>query len=132
MEIRRIKNYVNGEWVEADNNGYLDVENPSTGEVISQVPLSTISETERTLKAAHEAFKSWRNTPVAHRVSYLFKLETEAGMIGINTGIPAPVAYLPFGGMKASLFADIKAQGKEAVNFFTEARIVTERYREES
>jgi len=57
-----------------------------------------------------------------------FKLETECGMIGINVGIPAPVAYLPFGGMKASQFADIKAQGKAIINFFTESKIITERY----
>ena len=57
-----------------------------------------------------------------------FKLEVECGMIGINVGIPAPVAYLPFGGMKLSQFADIKAQGKAIVNFFTEDKIVTERY----
>jgi malonate-semialdehyde dehydrogenase (acetylating)/methylmalonate-semialdehyde dehydrogenase len=61
-----------------------------------------------------------------------FKLETEAGMIGINIGIPAPVAYLPFGGMKASQFADIKTQGKAAINFFTEDKIITERYWEEN
>jgi len=57
-----------------------------------------------------------------------FKLETQCGMIGINVGIPAPVAYLPFGGMKNSQFADIKAQGKAVINFFTEDKIVTERY----
>ena len=57
-----------------------------------------------------------------------FKLETRAGMIGINVGIPAPVAYLPFGGMKGSLQADVKAQGREVINFFTEKTIVTERY----
>ncbi len=57
-----------------------------------------------------------------------FKLEAEAGMIGINIGIPAPVAYLPFGGLKASQFADIKAQGKAIINFFTEDKIITERY----
>ncbi|MGD9552349.1 MAG: aldehyde dehydrogenase family protein, partial [Candidatus Caldatribacteriota bacterium] len=57
-----------------------------------------------------------------------FKLEVEAGMIGINIGIPAPVAYLPFGGMKESQFADIKAQGKAVVNFFTEDKVITERY----
>lgn len=57
-----------------------------------------------------------------------FKLAVECGMIGINVGIPAPVAYLPFGGMKASQFADIKAQGKAIVNFFTEDKVVTERY----
>lgn len=57
-----------------------------------------------------------------------FKIETLAGMIGINVGIPAPVAYLPFGGMKASQFSDIKAQGKAVVNFFTEDKIITERF----
>jgi len=57
-----------------------------------------------------------------------FKLEVECGMIGVNIGIPAPVAYLPFGGMKASQFADIKAQGKAIINFFTEDKTITERY----
>jgi len=60
-----------------------------------------------------------------------FKVEVNAGMIGINVGIPAPVAYLPFGGMKNSQFADIKAQGKAVINFFTEDKIITERYWEE-
>jgi malonate-semialdehyde dehydrogenase (acetylating) / methylmalonate-semialdehyde dehydrogenase len=57
-----------------------------------------------------------------------FKLEAEAGMIGVNVGIPAPVAYLPFGGMKQSQYADIKAQGKAVINFFTEDKVVTERF----
>jgi len=57
-----------------------------------------------------------------------FKLETECGMIGINIGIPAPVASLPFGGMKISQYSDIKAQGKAIINFFTEDKIITERY----
>ena len=57
-----------------------------------------------------------------------FKLEAQAGMIGVNVGIPAPVAYLPFGGMKASLFADIKAQGKAVVRFFTDEKIITVRF----
>jgi malonate-semialdehyde dehydrogenase (acetylating)/methylmalonate-semialdehyde dehydrogenase len=57
-----------------------------------------------------------------------FKMETQAGMIGINVGIPAPVASLPFGGMKASQFSHIKAQGKAIVSFFTQEKIVTERY----
>jgi malonate-semialdehyde dehydrogenase (acetylating)/methylmalonate-semialdehyde dehydrogenase len=57
-----------------------------------------------------------------------FKLETQAGMIGINVGIPAPVAQLPFGGMKASLLADTKAQGKAVINFFTDLKVISERY----
>ena len=38
------------------------------------------------------------------------------------------MAYLPFGGMKGSLQADIKAQGKAIINFYTEPKIITERY----
>lgn len=57
-----------------------------------------------------------------------FKLEAQAGMIGVNVGIPAPVAYLPFGGMKESQYADIKAQGKAVINFYTEDKVITERY----
>ena len=57
-----------------------------------------------------------------------FKLETDCGMIGVNVGIPAPVAHLPFGGMKSSLFSDIKAQGTAVIDFFTDRKIVTERY----
>jgi malonate-semialdehyde dehydrogenase (acetylating)/methylmalonate-semialdehyde dehydrogenase len=57
-----------------------------------------------------------------------FKLEVDCGMIGVNVGIPAPVASLPFGGMKASLLCDIKAQGKAVIDFFTNPKIITERY----
>ena len=57
-----------------------------------------------------------------------FKLHTQAGMIGVNVGIPAPVALLPFGGMKQSQFSHIKSQGRYVFDFFTEQKVVTERY----
>lgn len=57
-----------------------------------------------------------------------FKMETNAGMLGINVGIPAPVAYFPFGGTRASLFSEIKAQGSSAFSFFTEEKVCTERF----
>ena len=57
-----------------------------------------------------------------------FKLQTNCGMIGINVGIPAPVAYLPFGGMKDSQFAEIKAQGRPVFDFFIEKKVITERF----
>jgi malonate-semialdehyde dehydrogenase (acetylating) / methylmalonate-semialdehyde dehydrogenase len=57
-----------------------------------------------------------------------FKLEAQCGMIGVNIGIPAPVAFLPFGGLKASQYADIKAQGKAVIDFFTEDKVITERF----
>ena len=57
-----------------------------------------------------------------------FKLDTLAGMIGVNVGIPAPVARLPFGGLNSSLFADTMAPGRAVIDFFTEKTIITERY----
>jgi len=60
-----------------------------------------------------------------------FKLEVQCGMIGINIGIPAPVASLPFGGMKNSMLCDIKMQSKAAIDFYTEDKIITERYWQE-
>ena len=57
-----------------------------------------------------------------------FELEARAGMIGVNVGIPAPVAFLPFGGTKNSAFTDIKAQGRDVVRFFTEAKVITRRF----
>jgi malonate-semialdehyde dehydrogenase (acetylating)/methylmalonate-semialdehyde dehydrogenase len=60
-----------------------------------------------------------------------FKFEAECGMIGVNVGIPAPVPFLPFGGMNESMICDIKMQGKASINFFTEDKIVVERYWEE-
>jgi malonate-semialdehyde dehydrogenase (acetylating)/methylmalonate-semialdehyde dehydrogenase len=60
-----------------------------------------------------------------------FKLETKVGMIGINVGIPAPVAQLPFGGMRASMMSDTKAQGKAVISFFTDLKVISERYWQE-
>jgi malonate-semialdehyde dehydrogenase (acetylating)/methylmalonate-semialdehyde dehydrogenase len=74
MAATVLRNYVNGEWREAENSGYLDVENPSTGEVIAQVPLSTPAEVNGAVEAAQAAFADWSRTPVARRVSYLCQL----------------------------------------------------------
>lgn len=74
MSIKVMKNYINGKWVEAENKGYLDVENPSTGEILAKVPFSTNAETNRAIDAAHNAYKTWKDTPVARRIRPLFKL----------------------------------------------------------
>lgn len=57
-----------------------------------------------------------------------FELKADCGMIGINLGVPAPVAYFPFGGMKQSQLSDIKAQSYRVVDFFTEEKIITRRF----
>lgn len=74
MSIKIIKNYINGNWTEAENTGYINVENPSTGEVLAKVPLSTTGEVNKAIDAAQKAFILWRDIPVARRVRYLFEL----------------------------------------------------------
>jgi len=73
-ELPKLKNYVNGQWVEANTTEYIDVENPSTGVSIARVPLSPASDADKAIAAAHAAFAGWSATPVERRVEPLFKL----------------------------------------------------------
>jgi malonate-semialdehyde dehydrogenase (acetylating)/methylmalonate-semialdehyde dehydrogenase len=57
-----------------------------------------------------------------------FRYETEAGNIGINIGVAAPMAFFPFSGWKESFFGDMHGQGMDAVEFFTQKKIVVERW----
>jgi malonate-semialdehyde dehydrogenase (acetylating)/methylmalonate-semialdehyde dehydrogenase len=57
-----------------------------------------------------------------------FSSEANPGMIGINIGVPAPMSFFSFGGAKESFFGDIKAHGSASVNFFTEEKVITERW----
>ena len=57
-----------------------------------------------------------------------FAYEVQAGNIGINIGIAAPVAHFPFSGMKNSFFGDLHGQGRDAIRFFTEDKVVITRW----
>jgi malonate-semialdehyde dehydrogenase (acetylating)/methylmalonate-semialdehyde dehydrogenase len=57
-----------------------------------------------------------------------FKHRVKAGMIGINVGIPAPMAHFPFSGWDYSFFGDLHMQGREGVLFFTRAKVITQRW----
>jgi len=62
------------------------------------------------------------------KASRKFQYEVQCGNVGINVGIPAPMAFFPFGGMKDSFFGDLHGQGRDAVDFFTEKKIVVARW----
>ncbi|MDB9517952.1 CoA-acylating methylmalonate-semialdehyde dehydrogenase [Roseofilum reptotaenium CS-1145] len=57
-----------------------------------------------------------------------FRYEVEAGNIGINIGVAAPMAFFPFSGWKESFFGDLHGQGHHAVEFFTQTKVVIERW----
>ena len=57
-----------------------------------------------------------------------FRYEARVGNIGINVGVAAPMAYFPFTGWKESFFGDLHAQGHDAIDFYTEKKVVVERW----
>jgi malonate-semialdehyde dehydrogenase (acetylating)/methylmalonate-semialdehyde dehydrogenase len=60
-----------------------------------------------------------------------FRYEARAGNIGINVGVAAPMAFFPFSGWKDSFFGDMHAQGRDAIEFYTEKKVVVERWPKE-
>lgn len=60
-----------------------------------------------------------------------FRYEATAGNIGINIGVAAPMAFFPFSGWKQSFFGDLHGQGNHAVEFFTQTKVVVERWKDE-
>ena len=60
-----------------------------------------------------------------------FRYEVDAGNIGINIGVAAPMAFFPFSGWKDSFFGDMHGQGMDAVEFFTQKKVVIERWPKE-
>jgi malonate-semialdehyde dehydrogenase (acetylating) / methylmalonate-semialdehyde dehydrogenase len=57
-----------------------------------------------------------------------FRHEVRTGNVGINLGVAAPMAYFPFSGWKESFFGDLHAQGTDAVDFYTEKKVIVERW----
>src|SRR6202166_2699892 len=57
-----------------------------------------------------------------------FRYDAPAGNIGINIGVAAPMAYFPFTGWKGSFFGDMHAQGRDAIEFYTDKKVVIERW----
>ncbi len=57
-----------------------------------------------------------------------YRYGAEAGMLGVNVGVPAPVAWFPFSGWKDSMDGDLHANGTDAVRFYTREKVVTSRW----
>lgn len=74
-DVKVLKNYVNGEWIESQSTDFEEVFNPATGELIGKVPLSTREELDNAAETAQEAFKTWSKVSVPKRGRFLFKLQ---------------------------------------------------------
>ncbi|MFC7392748.1 methylmalonate-semialdehyde dehydrogenase [Scopulibacillus cellulosilyticus] len=69
---QKLKNYINGEWVESKRTQYEDVYNPATKEIIARVPISTVEDVEHAAEVAKAAFEKWKGVPVQKRARVLF------------------------------------------------------------
>lgn len=67
------QNYINGEYVDSSNGETFEVRDPANGELLATFPESTKEDVDRAVKAAREAFDSWRLMPAPHRGEILFK-----------------------------------------------------------
>jgi len=57
-----------------------------------------------------------------------FRENIESGMLGVNVGVPAPMAFFPFSGWKDSFYGDLHANGTDGVEFYTRKKMVTTRW----
>ena len=67
--------YINGTWERPKGRGTLPVTNPATGAVVAEVPYATEADVDRAVRAAHEAFRKWREVPVVDRVQALYRFK---------------------------------------------------------
>ncbi|MCZ6484433.1 MAG: CoA-acylating methylmalonate-semialdehyde dehydrogenase [Acidobacteria bacterium] len=97
------------------------------GPVLSLMHVSTIE----------EAIECVNNSPYGNMACLFtsngaaarkFRYEALAGNIGINIGVAAPMPFFPFSGCKNSFFGDLHPQGRDAIEFFTEKKVVVERW----
>ncbi|HAO6430119.1 TPA: CoA-acylating methylmalonate-semialdehyde dehydrogenase [Listeria monocytogenes] len=75
VDVRKLKNYIDGEWVESKTDKYEDVINPATGEVLCQVPISTRAELDQAAVIAEQAFEKWSQVAVPRRARVLFSFQ---------------------------------------------------------
>src|SRR5437588_2057207 len=113
----------------------LDEVNPSGdiarteifGPVLSLMHAQTIDEAIELVNAASYGNMACLFTS-SGAAARKFRYEVQAGNIGINIGVAAPMAFFPFSGWKESFFGDMHAQGRDAIEFYTQKKVVVERW----
>ena len=97
------------------------------GPVLSEIHVETLDEALEVVNASRfgNGVSIFTESGAAVR---RFRHDVEAGMVGVNIGVAAPVAFFPFSGWKGSFFGDLHAHGRDTVDFFTRKKTITSRY----
>ncbi|MDQ0862018.1 CoA-acylating methylmalonate-semialdehyde dehydrogenase [Bacillus sp. V2I10] len=95
--------------------------------VLSVVRVNTLEEAIEITNKSEFANGACLYTDSAKAVRQ-FRDDIDAGMLGINLGVPAPMAFFPFSGYKKSFYGDLHANGRDGVEFYTRKKVLTARY----
>jgi malonate-semialdehyde dehydrogenase (acetylating)/methylmalonate-semialdehyde dehydrogenase len=131
----RIRGYEGGYFVRPTILENVDPAGPLSrteifGPVLSLLHVETIDDAIRLVNGAAYGNMACLFTS-SGAAARQFRYEARAGNIGINVGVAAPMAFFPFSGWKDSFFGDMHAQGRDAVEFYTEKKVVVERWPQE-
>jgi malonate-semialdehyde dehydrogenase (acetylating)/methylmalonate-semialdehyde dehydrogenase len=97
------------------------------GPVVSMIRAQDLDEVIEIINTRNFANAACLYTP-SGAIAREFKYRVKPSMIGINIGIAAPMSFFPFGGAGNSMFGDIKGHGQEIFQFFTDTKVVIERW----
>lgn len=100
------------------------------GPVLSTVHVNTVDEAIELVNSGQYGNQASLFTS-SGAAARKFRYEADAGNIGINIGVAAPMAFFPFSGWKDSFFGDLHGQAMDAVDFFTQKKVVVERWPKE-
>ena len=100
------------------------------GPVMSLIELETVDDALNFINGGHYGNMACLFTSSGANARK-FRNQANAGNIGINIGVAAPMAQFPFSGWKESFFGDLHGQGRHAIEFFTQTKVVVERWPKE-
>jgi malonate-semialdehyde dehydrogenase (acetylating)/methylmalonate-semialdehyde dehydrogenase len=131
----RIKNYENGNFIrptilEGIRPGGTIANTEIFGPVLSLIHAGTIDEAIQhvnDIPYGNMACLFTQSGAAARK----FRYEAHVGNVGINLGVAAPMAFFPFSGWRGSFFGDLHAQGRDAIEFYTDKKVVIERWPKE-
>jgi acyl-CoA reductase-like NAD-dependent aldehyde dehydrogenase len=109
----RDKIYINGEWVQPDGTGTLDVINATTGQVMGSIADGTVEDVDRAVAAARAAFESWSQTSVQERADWMqriagalgARMDEIAALIAEEVGMPVKLSNIIQAGLPTGTFA---------------------------
>jgi malonate-semialdehyde dehydrogenase (acetylating)/methylmalonate-semialdehyde dehydrogenase len=97
------------------------------GPVASICPVKTLDDAIALMKS-HPNANATSIFTSSGRAAREFAKHATASMVGVNIGVAAPMAYFPFGGAKDSFFGDLKAHGRDGIEFYTDKKVTISRW----